>query len=200
MARNEPSSRQPLQEVYAVALGVALAIAVEQVIDLDRSGVPVRPLAVLPFIAFVVTGFALYHWAVRFLDLVTAEDDRRQSTGAIVTSMIVGATEILLLIALSTLISRPFVFLVSFAGLLAFELLAGSSLLASGAYGRLKEFGKKYLIIHAVCLVLAIIGAAISKLGLTSGTGVMMGIVVVAVGLFRTVAFYRSAFPLLFGR
>ena len=200
MAPHDSATRQPLQEVYAVALGVALAIAVEQVIDLDRPGVPVRPLSVLPFVAFVVTGFALYHWAVRFLDLASGGDDRRQSTGAIVTSMIVGATEILLLIALSTLISRPFIFLVSFAGLLAFELLAGSALLASGAYGRLKGFGKEYLVIHAACLVLAIAGAAISELALTSGSGVLMGIVAVAVGLLRTVVFYRLAFPLLFGR
>jgi hypothetical protein len=187
-----------LQEVYAVALGVGLALAVEQVIDPGRPGVPLRPQTLLPFFSYVITGFPLYHWAVRFLDL--SEQDGPPSRGAIMTSLVIGSTELLLLLALAVLVARPFVFLVSFAGVLAFEAVAGATLLALGAYGANDGFGRRYITLHVICLGVAIVGVAATELVWSSQMAVASGLIAAGIGLLRTLVFYRLGFGLLFGR
>ena len=129
--RHRESPARPLKDVYAVALGIALVLAVEQIVDIEREGAPFT-FGLLPaFFAFVATAFALYHWAVRVVDISYVEDQRARSRRAIVTDLLVGSTEVLLVIALSILISRPTAFHVAITGLFAFEVLAGSALTRS---------------------------------------------------------------------
>lgn len=193
----EDAAGRPLQDVYSVTLGVALALGVEQVIDLDREPIPVRPDLLLPFLAFLLTAFSLYHWAVRFVDVSYGE---RRSPGmpAIVTSLVVGSSEIVLLIALSILIARPGTFLAALLILLVFEVVAGLAFLKVGAYGSATEFAKRYLLINLTVLVCGLVGVAVIR---AQGSGAAVsGFIALALSSARAIAFYKTGFRLLFDR
>lgn len=192
----DESTGRPLRDVYSVSLGVALVLAVEQVVDQHRAGIPVEGDAFLPFLAFVVTAFSLYHWAIRFVDLPSG-DGHRRSPAAVVVALIVGATELLLVIALSTLVSRPEAFLNCLAALLAFEVLAGVALHASDAYGRASQFALRYLAVNGIAFALALCGAV--AVAIADPQPVVAGVVAAVVAWARAAAFYRAGFDLLFG-
>ncbi|HEY7875331.1 MAG TPA: hypothetical protein VIG64_09435 [Actinomycetota bacterium] len=195
-AGSEETSGRPLRDVYSVSLGVALVIAVEQLIDLERPGIPMRGDSILPFLAFVMTAFSLYHWAIRFIDLPAELDERRPRKGTVAT-LLVGATELLLVIGLSTLVSKPATFLGWLATLLGFELVAGVVLRAARAYGGAESFARRYLVINGAAFACALAGALVVSSG--SGSPVGAGVVVAGVATARATAFYSAAFDLLFG-
>lgn len=182
--------------MYSVTLGVALALAVEQVIDPERSGVPVRSEAVLPFLAFLVTAFSLYHWAARFVD-VSHTGTAAGGSAAIVTTLVVGSTELVLLIASAILISRPTIFLVVVVGVFAFEALAGAALLKARAYGEAEAFARRYLVINGVA---AIAGTVAVLVEATSSRPGLVGAIAAVLAWGRAIAFYKVGFALLFQR
>ena len=191
----DEATGRPLRDVYSVSLGVALVLAVEQIVDLERSGVSIRLVAALPFLAFIATAFSLYHWAVRFVDLSYSGEERRRP-GAIVTSLFVGSTELIILIALSILISRPAVFLAGLVVVFAFEVVAGLALRATDAYVAAGDFARKYLLINGLALVCAALGMLVVSLG--DADPVVAGAVALLASWGRAVAFYRVGFRLLF--
>ena len=185
---------RPLRDVYSVTLGVALALAVERTIEVDTGGLSVDMGAGLALLAFVVTAFSLYHWAVRFVDVAYA--DTSPHGAAIVTSLLVGSVELVALLALSLFVSDSELFLVGLAGLLAFEAAAGVALWRSGAYGTLTTFGRKYLLINTAA-VMAATGAAV-LLEVADAPGALWGGAALLVACGRAVAFYKVGFRTLF--
>jgi hypothetical protein len=168
-----------LQEVYAVVLGVTLVLAVEQVIETGGDGSPFRGELVLPFLAFVSLAFSIYHWGV-FVDLL------------------VGTFELLTLIGLSILISRPSTFAVGVVIVLAFEVVAGLVLGAVGNYASLDAFPRTYLWLNL--FTMALLGLALLTLEIMSpATGeVGAGPVVFIAAVARTAFFYGLGFRVLF--
>ncbi len=188
-----------LQEVYAVVLGVALVLSVEQVIHLGEEGSPFRGRLVLPFLAFVSLAFSIYHWGVTYLDRRYAEG--RGATGSragVFVDLLVGTTELLALIGLSILISRPSTFAVGVVIVLAFEVIAGLVLGAAGNYRRLGAFPRTYLWINLASV--AVLGLAMLILEMAAeGAGeVAAGLVVFIAAVARTAVFYGLGFSVLF--
>lgn len=108
------------EQLYAVVLALGLALAVEQVIDLSRSGVPVVWRDVPLFLAYVNLAFPLAHASVRYLDL--AYVDRELGTlgrARILGDLALGTGHFLLLIACPLLVTRAIPFGVAAAVLLA---------------------------------------------------------------------------------
>ena len=141
---NRENPARPLKDVYSVALGVALVLAVEQIVDTEKEGAPFAFGLFPSFLGFVFTSFALYHWAVRVVDISYIEHARSRPRLAIVTDLLVGSTELLLLIALSILISRPSAFLVALTGLLGFELLPAAAFTRSSRYPEFERLTTRY--------------------------------------------------------
>ena len=187
---------RPLRDIYTVALGIALVLAVEQVVDLEGRGWPQVWPSVLPFLAFVAVSFTLYHWASRFVDLSYAPGEQRPVASDVAT-MLIGTTELLLVIALSLLIGRPEVFLGGLAVLFAFEVLAGLAFTKSGAYATFADFGRAYLAMNALtALASATALALVLLLDLPATAG---GVFAVAITWGRATAFYKQGYTLIFG-
>jgi hypothetical protein len=198
MMRSSPprvEGGRPLRDVYSVALGVALVLAVEQVIDLERAGLPLRGEALVTFLAFIATGFSLYHWAARFIDLFFARADPRP-VSATVTALAVGSAELLLLIALSILIARPSVFLGGLAAVFAFEVAAGLALRATNGYEGIEGFGRAYLVVNAAAAGAALVSIPVARV---ADAELATGLLALAVSWGRAIAFYRVGFRFLFG-
>lgn len=188
-----------VQEVYAVVLGVALVLAVEQVIDLHQSGSPFQLRLIAPFLAFVSLAFSIYHWGVTYLDRRYAGDADEPRPSTIFVDLVIGTTELLLLIGLAILISRPRVFAVGVVTLLAFEVVAGLALRGMGNYQRLGPFPDQYLKLNLATL--ALLGGTLLILALTlEDIGeILVGVLVLVVSLTRTAIFYAKGSATLFG-
>ncbi|MDQ3940170.1 MAG: hypothetical protein M3238_02340 [Actinomycetota bacterium] len=190
-----------VQEVYSVALGVALVLSVEQVVDLEREGAPFHTAMIPAFLAFVTLAFTLYHWSARYLDFkyLESSDASRRRPG-LFAELLVGAVEILVLITLSVLISRPTAFAVGMVTLLGLEVAAGFVLRAAGSYGGLGRLPASYLWINAVsfvALAAAVIGIeAIDVTG--TGQEIALGSAAAAVAVVRGAFVYRAGFEMLF--
>ena len=191
----DESTGRPLRDVYSVTLGVALALAVQQVIDVGRQDLPLNVDSIMPCLAFIILAFSLYHWAVRFIDV--AHTENRRSSVAIVTSLLVGSVELVVLLVLAILVSRPDAFLVAFAATLAFEVLAGFSLRLAKAYGTYEAFARRYLLINGIAVMIAA-AAVIPALTMSLGS-LTAGLAALLISALRSVVFYMTGFSLLFG-
>lgn len=180
---------------------MALVLSVEQVIHVAEEGSPFRDELILPFLAFVSLAFSIYHWGVTYLDRrYAAQGDTALSRSGVFVDLLVGVTELLALIGLSILISRPSTFAVGVVILLAFEVIAGLVLGAAGNYQGLDAFPRTYLWLNIASA--ALLGLALLTLELMSpatrevGAGPVTFIAAVA----RTAFFYGLGFNVLFAR
>ncbi len=180
-------------------LGIALVLAVEQLIDIGAAGSPFRGRLFLPFLAFVSLAFSLYHWGVTYLDRRYADESASaRSRLGVFVDLLVGTSELLALIGLSILISRPLTFAVGVVILLAFEVIAGLVLGAARNYQGLGRFPRTYLWLNLVAA--ALLGLALLILEVASqGIGeVAAGLVVFIAAVARTAVFYSLGFGVLF--
>ena len=194
---NRENPARPLKDVYSVALGVALVLAVEQIVDTEKEGAPFAFGLFPSFLGFVFTAFALYHWAVRVVDISYIEHARSRPRLAIVTDLLVGSTELLLLIALSILISRPSAFLVALTGLLGFEVLAGAAFTRSRGYAGFERFATRYWQVNLAGFAAGVVGIVLLETVWPSD-GDIAGWITLALGLARTSAVYGVGFDFLF--
>jgi hypothetical protein len=188
----------PLKDVYSVALGVALVLAVEQIVDIHREGAPFAFDLFPVFFAFALTAFPLYHWAVRVVDRAYLESSSERPRKAILTDLLLGSTEILLLIALSILITRPGVFLVGLTALLGFEVAAGAAFTYSRGYEGFESDARRYTLLNALAFATALVtvaGIEILSLNESATTSAWIGF---AIASARTAAVYRVEFDFLF--
>jgi hypothetical protein len=184
--------------VYAVVLGVALVLAVEQVIDLRDGGSPFRGRLILPFLAFVSLAFSIYHWGVTYLDRRYVERTGGLSRSGVFVDLLIGTSELLAVIGLSILISRPVVFAVGVSALLGFEVLAGLVLRTARNYERLGPFPNTYLWLNLISVALLVAVLLILGLTLEVVGDLAAGLAVLVVAVGRTAAFYASGFDVLF--
>ena len=105
---NESSSVRWLQELYAVVVGLGLALAAEQVVDLSRP-IPVRWEVVPLFVTYLSIALPYSHAGVRYLD-TTYADARVVSRPRVIADIFFGAGNFIWMIALALFLSRPFVF------------------------------------------------------------------------------------------
>ncbi len=158
MSRRESTPTGFFEELYAIVVGLGLALAVEQLIELNRSGAPVAFEHVPLFLAYLNIAFALAHASVRYLQL--AYVDRAIASfgrGRVIGDLVLGVGHFLWLMTLSFLITRPHAFAYT-----AIVLLIGRPLrdafLMLGKRARL-DFDRKVAAIH-----LATIGTLIATL------------------------------------
>lgn len=185
--------------MYAVILGVALVLAVEQVIDIGAEGSPFCGRLFLPFFAFVSLAFSIYHWGVTYLDRRYADQAAAtRSRSSVFVDLLVGTSELLALIGLSIFISRPVTFAFGVVILLVFEVVAGLVLNAAGNYRQLGPFPRTYLGINLVTV--ALLGVALLSLEVTTEQvgDVPAGLVVFVASIARTAVFYGLGFGVLF--
>ena len=99
------------KDLYAVVVGVALTLAVEQLVDLERDGVPIRWEHVPLFISWVSVAFPFAHIFVRYLDVLYGKRiEGGAGRGLAMGNIFVGATHYLWIIALALFFTRPLVY------------------------------------------------------------------------------------------
>lgn len=185
------------EELYAIVVGLGLALAVEQVIDLGRPGLPVVSEHLPLFLAYLNIAFALAHASVRYLQLTYAHNALGPLTRArVIADLVLGVGHFLWLMALSFLITRPSVF-----AYVVIVLLIGRPL-RDGLLMFLKqprlEFDRKVVAVHLVTVagVLAALGAA--ELGSAGSEIWVLRFGLMVDSLFFGLAMYLFAFPYFF--
>lgn len=196
--RAEATTVRFFEQLYAIVVGLGLALAVEQVLDLgDRDGLV--ELAHLPlFLAYINLAFPLAHASVRYLEL--AYVDRVAGSlgkGRVLADLVLGTGHFLWVITLSFLITRPVAFV-----WVAVVLLAGRPLRDAGlSLGRRAplEFDRAVDRVHLLAIVelLCVLGTGLLLSGdaelWTVRLGALAGSLLFAAGL------YLSAFGFFFG-
>jgi hypothetical protein len=185
------------EELYAIVVGLGLALSVEQVIDLDRAGLPVSAEHLPLFLAYLNIAFALAHASVRYLQLAYVENGLgRLGRGRVIGDLVLGVGHFLWLMALSFLITRPSAFAyAAIALLIGRPLRDGFVMLAK--LPRL-EFDKKVAAIH-----IATIGALLATLIIKWLIAAEMEVWTMRVGLLISsllfgLGMYTFAFPYFF--
>jgi hypothetical protein len=161
VTRGESTTVRFFEQLYAIVVGLGLALAVEEVLDLGREGVPVRAEHLALFLAYINVAFPLAHASVRYLEL--AYVDRavgRLGKGRVLADLVLGTGHFLWLITLSFLIARPIAFL-----WVAIVLLLGRparDLLLSAAGRQPLEFDRAVARVHliAIAVLVGVVGAA----------------------------------------
>ena len=185
------------QELYAVVVGVGLALAVEQIIDLGRSGVPVDIGHVPVFLAYLNIAFALAHASVRYLEMAYVNRQLRSlGKGRVIADLVLGVGHFLWLIVLSFLITRPFAFAYG-----AIALLIGrpvrDALLALGGRDRL-DFDRKVAIIHMAAIGLLAAGLVVSEFTPEDAQTWVMRVTILGASLVFGLGLYLFAFTYFF--
>ena len=93
-----------------VVLGVAVVIAAEQIIGVEKGGVPIEWSVVPLFLAFGLIAFPTYHGIGAYLDLTYGDEGTDVRPLRAISDFVVGFLQFFLLIALALLISRPLYF------------------------------------------------------------------------------------------
>ena len=187
------------EELYAVVVGLGLALAIEQLIDLDRSGVPVVIEHLPLFLAYLNIAFALAHASVRYLQLAYADNATVAfGRGRVIGDLVLGVGHFLWLMALSFLITRPSAFVYAAIALLIGRPLRDGFLML-GKQPRL-EFDKKVAIIHLVTIAALIttLGVAAPASGDTEIWTLRFGALVAS--LLFGLGLYLFAFAFFFPR
>ena len=152
------SSVRNLGALYSVVVGVALAFAMETVIDPAAPGSPFRWRTVPLLLVLVVTLVPFYHGALRHLDVTYVEQGGTDvRAGALLADFLLLFFEGSLFVALAVLLERPEVFAWTFVGLLALDTMWGfAAHLAFSRHPKLRAEAR-WAIINAVTVVVTVI-------------------------------------------
>lgn len=194
---SEPSAREnsvkQLSELYNVVTGVALVLAITNIVDPSAAFIPVRTETVLNFLSFLVVIIPFHQGAVRHLyaTYVEAGGSSRIKQGALAFDFVILFSEACLFVALAAVLVKTALFAVVLIALLTIDCIWGflATLAFTGATAQAAE--RKWSVINlvaaAVLVVLYIFGPA-----LVGGWNDEMKICVLLVCLLRTVADYYS--------
>lgn len=193
--RAQPSPVRFFEELYAVVVGIGVALAVEQVIRLERPGFPVAFEHVPVFLGYLNIAFALAHSSVRYLELAYVE--RALGTlgrGRVLGDLVLGVGQFLWLIVLSFLVTRPAMFAYG-----AVILLAGrpvrDGLLMLSSRPRL-EFDNKVARIHGFTIAVFLSGVVAAAL--SDDDVWILRVAALIASLVFGLGLYLSAFPFFF--
>ena len=99
------------EQLYAVVVGLGLALGASQVVDVTKTGIPVVAENIPLFVAYLSFAFSLAQGAVRYLDLVYVERACGPITpGRAILDALVDGVRMWWLIVLSLFIVRPVIF------------------------------------------------------------------------------------------
>ena len=194
----EATSIRFFEQLYAIVVGIGLAVAVEQIIDPGRAGSPIAFEHVPVFIAYLNITFALAHSSVRYLEL-GYEDGLLGALGKgrVLADLVLGVGHFLWLITLSFLVTRPVLFVYVAIVMLVGRPIRDGILRLAGR--KTLAFDDKVAVVHVVTV--AFLGATLltTELSGTSGDApVFRGAVLVA-SLLYGLGLYLTAFPFFFG-
>ncbi|MFN2544271.1 MAG: hypothetical protein ABR600_06840 [Actinomycetota bacterium] len=188
------------KELYPVVVGVGLALAAQQIVDLRRSGVPIRWEHVPLFVAWIAVAMPFAHLAVRFLDFTYGRRELGATVGRAYTlgNVAFGAGHFLGLMALALFVTRPFVFgygLVIFLG----GIVIRAALMRVHPKGWLAPVEERANLVHAGCIGGWLVVLIVCQLFLdgSAQTWVARG-GVAAVGIAYPFLLYLSAYELFF--
>lgn len=187
------------EQLYAVVVGLGLALAAEQVVDLSRSGVPVIWERVPLFVAFLSVAFPYAHGAVRYIDLAYVEKQLGTiSHRRAIADVLLDGVRMWWIIAISFFVSRPVVF----AYMLIFLLLSGTGRVLLARLTRSasrSELERNLDRVNAIMLLATVVIVSVAQLGFEGTTEESItryGLFVAA--LIYPVAFYLTSFRYFF--
>ena len=188
------------KELYPVVVGVALALAAEQIVDLHKSGVPIRWEHLPLFVAWIAVAMPFAHLAVRYLDFTYGRRERGETVGKVFTlgNVAFGAGHFLWLIGLALFVTRPFVFgygLVIFFG----GVVIRATFLRLHPRGWLAPVEERANLVHACCIGAWLVILVFAQLMLDGTVQVWVARAgVLAVSVAYPFALYLSAYDLFF--
>jgi hypothetical protein len=192
--RDTPASF--FEELYAIVVGLGLALAVEQIIQPGRSGLPVRTEHAAVFLAYLILAFALAHSSVRYLQLGYDDGGLVLNRTRVVADLVLGVGQFLFLISLAFLITRPTAFAIG-----AILLLVGRPfrdlILGGLGYERL-ELDRKVATLHTVTVGILAIALAASQVVSPGSETLIMKIAVLIGSLVFGLGLYVWAFEFFF--
>lgn len=152
------SSVRNLGALYSVVVGVALAFAMERVVDPSSVGSPFQWDLLPLFFALLVTLIPFYHGALRHLDVTYVEQRGAEvRAGALLADFLLLFLEGSLFVGLAALLERPEVFAWTFVALLTLDTIWGfTAHLAFSRHPKLKEEAR-WAIINAVTVVVLVL-------------------------------------------
>jgi hypothetical protein len=182
------------QELYAVVVAVSLALAVNGIVDLHKSGVPILWQHVPLFVSWVAVAMPFAHVGVRYLDL-RGPIGRGRALG----DLFFGAGVFLWFIALALFVSRPAVFGYSLVLFLAGSILRHLILRLlphDPVWGEQGRFNAVNAIAMAGCL-LVLVAAQLALDGNAERWAIRIG--VLAVSVAYPIAVYLTSHDFFYG-
>jgi hypothetical protein len=188
-----------LRDFYAVILGVALVLAVEGIIDAAEAGSPIDWRSVPLFVAFAALAFSYYHGSARYLDVMYSPEGPELSKLRISSDLLIGAIDMMLLIALSILTSRPLYFVGVVVVLFVFEFVRVVILKRYLPDDQIFRLETDFQVIHSVLvpvlIIILLVGRAIDDV---ESQRLIVGVPVMILMSLRSILSYRRSFELYF--
>ena len=196
--RDRGTSVRFFEQLYAIVVGLGLAVAVEQIIDPDSTGFPIAFEHVPIFLAYLNIGFALAHSSVRYLEL--GYEDRllgNLGKGRVLGDLVLGVGHFLWLITLSFLVTRPLPFVYVMIVLLIGRPVRDGIIRLTGR--QTLSFDDKVAAIHLVTVAFLGAALAVAEAAGTDGENPIFRGAVLAASLVYGLGLYLTAFPFFFG-
>jgi hypothetical protein len=188
-----------LQDFYAVILGVALVLAVEEIVDAAEESSPIDWASIPLFLAFAALAFSYYHGSVRYLDVMYSSEGPELSKLRVYSDLLIGAIDMMLLIALSILISRPLYFLAVITVLFAFEVVRVAILKRFLPREQIFGLETDFALIHIGLIpVFAAIFLIARTIDATESQRLVVGVPLMTLMVLRSIFSYRRSFELYF--
>ncbi len=188
-----------LQDFYAVILGVALVLAFEEVVDAAEESSPIDWGSIPLFLAFAVLAFSYYHGSARYLDVMYSADGPALSKLRIYSDLFIGAIDMMLLIALSILISYPLYFLGVMSLLFLFAVVRVAVfkrfLPGDQIFGLETDFALIHVGLLPAFAVIFLVARAIAN---AESQRLVVGIPLMVLMIARSIFSYRRSFELYF--
>lgn len=156
--RAQENSVRNLQELYTIAVGVALAFGIERLVNIDKPGFPVRMVALPGFLSLLVILIPFYHGAVRHLeDVYLEKQGRTVRRGALLADFVLLFVEGILLVTTAVLLRRPWASGWALTVLLAFDAAWGSFVYLVFSRERRPGAELKWVLINLVAVPLLVV-------------------------------------------
>lgn len=194
-SRAQRNSVLNLQELYTVAVGAALALAIDALVDAwtDRNAFPWHSIPM--FTAFLATLIPFYHGAVRHLeDTYIEKRGANVRSGALLADFLMLFIEGFILIGIARLLPQPLLAAWGLVALLSFDAVWGLAVYA--AFFRVRESGAEisWAVINSVAVpIVAIYFGLMWKSQLAVNLGA-------ALFVLRTVVDYQQSWRFYFPR
>ena len=195
--RSEGTTVRFFEELYAIIVGLGLALAIEQLIDLNRDGIPLTTEHVPLFLAYLNLAFPLAHSSVRYLDLAFIDKAAGQLGKArVLGDLALGMGHFLFLITLSFLVTRPSAFAV--AAILLLVGRPGRDAIVMMVGGKTLAFDRKVASIHLATIGLLVITLLVALVADGDGELWILRVGVLAASFVFALGLYLGAFDFFF--